>query len=302
MSTRYVLLTGFLTALALLLLGLLFTYSDEIAILNPKGMIALKERDLMIIATVLMLIVVIPVFILTIAMAWEYRASNTNAEYTPEWDFNLTVESIWWGFPFAIVIILSFVAWESSHDLDPFKSLPSSTKPLRIQVVALQWKWLFIYPEQHIATVNFIQVPDQTPLNFELTADAPMNSFWVPELGGQIYAMPGMKSKLHLIADQPGTFRGSSANISGMGFSGMTFEVRAGSQVEFDHWVESVKKSTSSLGLEEYLKLAKPSSYVAPEVFLLGKENLFDWILMKPMMIGREKEDRNNNNAAIQSH
>ena len=136
-------------------------------------MIAFKERDLMIIATVLMLIVVIPVFILTIALAFEYRASNTKAEYTPDWDLNLTMESIWWGFPLAIVTILSFVAWQSSHELDPYKPLQISTKPLKIQVVALQWKWLFIYPEQKIATINYMQVPEQTPLNFEITADAP---------------------------------------------------------------------------------------------------------------------------------
>jgi cytochrome o ubiquinol oxidase subunit 2 len=283
MSKKYIFLFLFVSVLALTLLGLVFHYSDSIAMLNPKGLIAFKERDLMIIATVLMLIVVIPVFILTIALAFEYRASNTKAEYTPDWDFNLTLESIWWGFPLAIVIILSFVTWQSSHDLDPYKPLQSTTKPLRIQAVALQWKWLFIYPDQKIASINFIQVPEQTPLNFEITSDAPMNSLWIPELGGQIYAMPGMISKLHLMADDTGSFRGSSANISGEGYAGMTFVVKSTSQPDFDKWVESVKKS-SSLGLEQYLKIAKPSSYDPVATFTLGKDDLFEWIAMRPMM------------------
>ena len=287
MSKNYIFISLLLSAIALLLLGLVFYYSDDIVIFNPKGLIALKERDLMIIASVLMLIVIIPVFILTIAIAWEYRASNQDAHYTPNWDFNLTAESVWWGFPFIIVLILSFVAWQSSHELDPFRPLHSSTKPLRIQVVALQWKWLFIYPEQNIATINFIQVPVETPINFEITADAPMNSLWIPELGGQIYAMPGMKTQLHLIADSTGEFRGSSANISGEGFAGMVFTVKSSTQTEFNQWVESAKQSKTSLGLKEYQQIAKPSSYDPVAMYSLGKEDLFDWIVMKPMMNGQ---------------
>jgi cytochrome o ubiquinol oxidase subunit II len=298
MRKKYIILLAFWSVVALISLGLVFYYSDDIAMLNPKGLIALKERDLMLIATVLMLIVVIPVFILTIAIAWEYRASNKNAEYTPDWDYNLTAESIWWGFPLVIVIILSFVAWESSHELDPFKPIQSSTKPLRIQVVALQWKWLFIYPEQDIATINFIQIPEKTPINFEITADAPMNSFWIPELGGQIYAMPGMETKLHLIADDIGSFRGSSANISGEGFASMTFDVKSSSQEDFDQWVQSVKQSSANLAQNEYLKIAKPSSYDPVATFILGQKDLFKWIVMRPMMNtrqthGQEMEEKN---------
>lgn len=290
MSKKYVFFTVFWTLVVIIVLGLLSYYSDSIAMFNPKGLIAFKERDLMIIATVLMLIVVIPVFILTIAIAWEYRASNKEAEYTPDWDFNMTLESIWWGFPFAIVVILSFVAWQSSHELDPYKPLQLSTKPLHIQAVALQWKWLFIYPEQNIATVNYLQVPEQTPLNFEITADAPMNSLWIPELGGQIYAMPGMKTKLHLIADDKGSFTGSSANLSGEGYAGMTFTVKATTQAEFDAWIESAKKSQTSLGLKEYQRIVKPSSYDPVATFVLGKGDLFDWIAMKPMMSPQQIE------------
>lgn len=284
MSNRSITWTILVVLAVLGLLVLMFEYSDRIALLNPKGLIAFKQLNLMIISSVLMLIVVIPVFIMTLAIAWEYRASNKKAKYTPDWDFNLTAELIWWGFPFAIVIILSFVTWYSSHDLDPFKPLSSSGKPLKIQAVALQWKWLFIYPDQEVATVNYIRIPDQTPINFEITADAPMNSLWIPELGGMIYAMPGMRSKLHLIADEPGTFRGSSANISGLGFSGMVFSVQASDLPEFDHWVKEAKQSKIALGLEEYEKLARPSTYATQETYTLDKKDLFNWILMKPMM------------------
>lgn len=282
MSKKYIFLTFFLSLLLIILLAMLFQYSDSIAMMNPKGWVAFKQRDLMVIATVLMLIVVIPVFILTAAIAFEYRASNKEAEYHPNWDFNLTAESIWWGFPFIIVVILSFVAWQSSHELDPYKPLESSTKPLRVQAVALQWKWLFIYPEQKIATVNYLQIPEKTPINFEITADAPMNSFWIPELGGQIYAMPGMKTKLHLIADTQGNFRGTSANISGEGYAGMVFQVKSSSQEEFEKWIASIKQSPA-LGLKEYEKIAKPSSYDPKAAYTLGKDDLFDWIAMKPM-------------------
>lgn len=283
MSKQYIFLTILLSVVALTLLGLVFHYGDTIAMLNPKGLIAFKERDLMIIATVLMLIVIIPVFILAIAMAWEYRATNKEAAYTPNWDFNLTAESIWWGFPFIIVIILSFVTWQSSHELDPYKPLQSSIKPLRIQAVALQWKWLFIYPEQKIATLNYLQIPQETPINFEISADAPMNSLWIPELGGQIYAMPGMKSKLHLIADDVGDFRGSSANISGEGFAGMTFTVKSTTQEEFDKWVKDAQQSSKSLDQKTYEKMAKPTSYDPEATYKLEKQDLFDWIVMLPM-------------------
>lgn len=265
------------------LLTMLYLYSGHIAMLNPKGLIAMKERDLMIIAIILMLIVVIPVFILTIAISWHYRAGNSKAKYTPDWDYNLIAESLWWGFPCVIILVLSVITWKSSYDLDPFKPIDGDKKPITIQVVALQWKWLFIYPEQNIATVNFIQFPEQTPLNFEVTADAPMNSFWIPQLGGQIYAMPAMKTKLHLIANEVGSFRGSSANLSGKGFSGMMFEAKASTQKEFDEWIQSVKQAQNFLSQNEYQLLAKPSEYHPITFYTLQKQDLFDWIVMKSM-------------------
>ncbi len=265
-------------------IGLLFLYSNKVAVLNPQGMIGEKERDLLTISTLLMLIVVIPVFVLTFAIVWKYRASNKKAKYSPEWDYDWILESIWWGIPLLIIIVLGIITWKSCHELDPFKPLDTATKPVKIQVVALRWKWLFIYPEQNIATVNYVQFPEQTPINFEITSDAPMNSFWIPQLGGQVYAMPGMKSKLHLIANAAGEYRGSSANISGKGFSGMIFTAKSCSQDEFDQWVQSVKQSPNRLTKDEYNNLVAPTEYNPMASYLLVEEGLFDQIVMKYMM------------------
>lgn len=272
-----------LLSLAVIVLSVVYLSSINIAVLYPKGMIALKERNLFIIITLIMLIVVVPVFILTWVISWKYREGN-KAKYTPDWDKHLLSESIWWGLPCAIVLVMGILVWKSTHELDPFKPLASNKKPVRVQVVALQWKWLFIYPEQRIATVNFLQFPEQTPINFEVTADAPMNSFWIPELAGQIYAMPGMSTKLHLIANEEGDFRGSSANLSGSGFAGMKFIAKASSQAAFYKWVESVKQSSNLLNLREYHELVEPSENNAVASYVLQKEDLYDWIVMKYMM------------------
>jgi cytochrome o ubiquinol oxidase subunit 2 len=284
MSKKYQWLTLGSLLLLTFILYLVYDYRESIAMLNPKGWVALRERDLMITAIILMLLVVIPVFIMTVYIITKFRATNKKAEYSPDWDNNVLLEVIWWGFPTIIVIFLSIIAWQTSHELDPFKQLESDVKPLRIQVVALEWKWLFLYPEQNIATVNFIQIPEKTPINFEITADAPMNSFWVPQLGGQIYAMAGMRTKLHLIADEAGEFKGSSANLSGDGFSGMVFTVKASTESDFNKWVENVKQTDASLGTETYQQLAKQSKYNPTAFYKLQKNDLFDWIVMKPMM------------------
>lgn len=284
MNKKYILVVASLLALGLVLFAVLFPYDSDFSVLSPKGMIGMKERDLIIIASGLMLLVGIPVVIATFIFAWKYRASNKKAKYDPNWDYSMLAESIWWGVPCVIIAALSVICWKSTHELDPFKPIVTGTKPLRIQAIALQWKWLFIYPEERIATVNYIQFPKDTPLNFEITADAPMNSFWIPQLGGQIYAMPGMKTKLHLIANEYGTFRGSSANLSGRGFAGMTFSAKSSSQAEYEEWVKSIKKSGKSLTLDEYNKLAEPSEYHPVVSYRLKEEGLFDWVAMKPMM------------------
>lgn len=262
----------------------LYPYAMNSAVLDPKGIIGLKEEDLMYIASFLMLIVVIPVLIMTFVFCVRYRASNKNAEYDPEWNHNTLAEAIWWGFPFLIILILSVITWKSSHELDPYKPFNSNLKPVRIQVVALQWRWLFIYPDYKIASMNFLQFPEGIPVSFEITADAPMNSFWIPELGGQIYAMPGMSTKLHLMADQSGDFRGSSANLSGIGFSGMHFIARASAPEEFEKWVQSIRQSGHPLGLKEYNHLIPATQDNSIITYVLKDEGLYDGIVMKYMM------------------
>ncbi len=272
------------------LLLVVFLQSHEIIVLNPKGIIGLKEKNLMILMTLLMLIVVVPVFILAGIVIWKYRASNPKGKYRPDWDSNLLAEGIWWGLPCIIVLIMGVITWKGCVELDPFRPLDSTKKPLTVQVVALQWKWLFIYPEQGVATVNVLQIPEKTPINFSITSDAPMNSFWIPQLGGQIYAMAGMSTKLHLIADEVGVFYGTSANISGVGFAGMNFLTKATSEEDFAAWVESAKVSPNKLTLEEYNKLVAPSENNPEEVYVLQEETLYDQIIMKYMAPSREKE------------
>ena len=221
---------------------------------------------------------------------FRYRASQKKSKHTPDWEHNSIAECCWWGVPLVIVVILAVITWRSSHELNPYKPIDGDQKPLTIQVVALDWKWLFIYPEQGIATVNFVQFPEKTPISFEITADAPMNSFWIPQLGGQIYAMPAMRTRLHLIADEMGSYRGSSSNISGKGFAGMVFTAKSSSQEEFDEWVESVKQSSDHLTLEEYNQLAEPSEYNPVASYVLMQEDLFDQIIMK--YIAPQQQDK----------
>ena len=259
-------------------------YGNQIAVLDPKGWIAFKEKELLIITTLLMLTVVIPVLVLTIVISCKYKESNKKANYDPNWHSNFLLELIWWGFPCIIVIALSVLTWKSCMELDPFRPLESDVKPVKVQVVALQWKWLFIYPDEKIASLNFLQIPEKTPINFEITADAPMNSFWIPQLGGQIYAMPGMNTQLHLIADEPGEFKGSSSNLSGAGFASMKFITKATSQAEFDSWVASAKQSPHVLNLESYDHLIAPSENDPITLYLLGDDGLYNEIIMKYMM------------------
>lgn len=231
-----------------------------------------------------MLVVVLPVFIITFAFAWRYRASNTKAKYTPDWEHNKLDEFVWWVVPFVLIVFLAIMAWQSSHQLDPYRPLDTDKKPLTIEVVALNWKWLFIYPEQHIATINLIKFPENRPINFKITADAPMNSFWIPQLGGQVYAMTGMTTQLHLIADGVGTYRGGSSNFSGEGFAGMRFTAQSIPENDFDQWVANAKRSANSLNLNTYNTLAKPSENNPVTLYSSVDNTLYDKIIMKFMM------------------
>jgi cytochrome o ubiquinol oxidase subunit 2 len=263
-----------------------FLEKKDFLVLQPKGWIAWRERDLIFVSLLLMCIVVIPAIVMTVVFAWKYRASNPEAKYRPDWDNNVLIEAIWWGVPCLIILILSIVTWRSSHELDPWRPLSSEEPPLTIQTVALRWKWLFLYPEQGIAAVNFVQFPEKVPLHFEITADAPMNSFWIPQLGGQIYAMAGMKTELHLIADEAGEFRGGSANLSGEGFSGMSFMAKASSRQAFEEWANTVRKTAPTLTRALYEEtLLPPSEYHPIILYRLEDPQLFEEIVHKPMHI-----------------
>jgi len=261
----------------------LFLSGRNIAVLNPQGTIARQERELIIIATLLGLLVVIPVFIMTFMIAWKYRESNSSSTYSPDWDHSRLAESVWWGLPCVIIVILSVITWNSSHALDPFKPLQSNKIPMTIQVVALDWKWLFIYPDQNIATVNYVQFPKETPVNFEITADAPMNSFWIPQLGGQIYAMPGMSTHLHLMADGVGSYSGSSANLSGKGFAEMRFTAKSSTEADFNSWAENTKTSANKLNAITYDSLSQPSVNNSQAYYSLSDPGLYNSIIAKYM-------------------
>ncbi|MBM3200805.1 MAG: ubiquinol oxidase subunit II [Chlamydiae bacterium] len=260
---------------------ILFIQNNNIPVLDPKGIIGQKQRDLLFITTLLMLIVVVPAIAFTLIFAFLYRKGRPNATYRPEFYDSHLAEIVWWGVPSIIIIVLAVITYQSSYALDPYKPIESDKKPITIQVVALEWKWLFIYPEQSIATINFIQFPVDTPINFEITADAPMNSFWIPQLGGQIYAMQSMRTELHLMATEAGVYRGCSSNLSGEGFSGMVFQAKASSEQEFNQWVKEVKNSSKFLTLDEYNVLVTPSEYVPASFYKLEKQDLFNYILTK---------------------
>jgi cytochrome o ubiquinol oxidase subunit 2 len=253
------------------------------SVLDPKGQIAADEKSLIITSTLLMLIVVIPVIVLTLYFAWKYRASNTEATYMPNWSYSHRIEAVVWGIPIAIILVLGTITWKTTHELDPYRPLESSVKPITIDVVALDWKWLFIYPEQHIATVNEIQFPAGTPVNFKITSDTVMNVFFIPQLGSQIYAMAGMQTQVNLIADAPDVYDGLSTNFSGAGFPDMKFTATASSQADFDAWVAKVKASGNKLGLDNYGELAKPSSKDPVKYFANVEPVLFTAVLDKYM-------------------
>lgn len=275
-KNRYPRLLGLVPLLGTLLLG-----GCNMTLLNPTGQVGLEQRNLIITATLLMLLVVVPVIVMTFLFAWKYRASNKNAVYTPKWSHSTKIEVAVWTIPVLIIIALGYITYISTHELDPYRPIESDVKPVTIEVVALDWKWLFIYPEQGIATVNKIVFPAHTPINFKITSDAVMNSFFIPGLGGQIYAMAGMQTKLHLIADRNAEMDGISANYSGAGFTGMKFKAISTTQEDFDAWVGEVKKSPKQLDQAEYAALAKPSQNNPVELYSSVTPNQFQIIVDK---------------------
>jgi len=270
--------------LSLIAMTVITGCSDKVIVLNPKGEIGKQQLDLIIITTLLCAVIIVPVLIITFVIVWRYRHKPDNAaskaKYDPEWDHSTKLETIWWGIPIIIIIILATITVRYSYQLEPSKPLEHEAKPIVIQVTSLDWKWLFQYPEQGIATVNYVQFPDNVPVQFELTSDAPMNSFWIPQLGGQIYTMSGMAMKLHLIADEPGDYLGMGANFSGRDFGKMHFNAKATSQEEFDAWVQSVKSSSPALTTEVYEQLALPGVSEI-ETFSSIPDGLFNKIVTK---------------------
>lgn len=256
--------------------------SDQAMVLDPKGPVGAEQRDLIYITSILCAIILVPVLALTAWIVWRYRDKDGNkASYKPNWSHNTTLEVVWWSVPIIIIVTLAVITVRYTYALEPSKPLKSDKEPITIQVTSLDWKWLFTYPEQGIATVNYLQIPEDTPIKFELTSDAPMNSFWVPQLGGQIYTMSGMAMTLYLQADEIGHYFGTGANFSGAHFADMTFDVNATSRADFDAFVVKTKSVPTKLTMERYEELAKPSKSPGVLYFSSIPEGLFEKTVTK---------------------
>lgn len=255
----------------------------SMVLFNPQGDIGVQEKNLILIALGLMLLVVIPVIALTLFFAWRYRESNTRATYAPKWSHSTAIEVVVWSIPCVIVVTLAVLIWRTTHSLDPYRPIESQTRPVRVDVVALNWKWLFIYPDYGVASVNQLAIPVDTPVDFRITAQSLMNSFFVPALGSQVYAMAGMQTQLHLIANRPGVYAGRSAAFSGPGFSDMHFDTLATSRADFDAWIARAKASPLSLDKAAYGVLAQPAAKVPVALYRAVEPGLFDDVVNQYM-------------------
>lgn len=274
-------LRWFASLFMLMALLVVSTGCSDVIVLHPKGPIAAQQRDLMLISTALCSIVIVPVLILTAVIIWRYRdRKGRKAAYSPNWAHSTKLEVIWWGIPIVIIMAIAVITVRSTYALEPSKLLKSDVKPLTVQVTSLNWKWLFQYPEQGIATVNELKIPQGVPVRFEITADSPMNSFWIPQLGGQIYAMSGMAMTLYLQADEQGKYWGSGANFTGTDFAKMYFDVESVTPEQFDQWVNRVKADSPALTLDGYSQLAKPSASKV-QTYSSFPKGLFEMIVTK---------------------
>lgn len=273
----------------LLVLPLLLSLSAcDAVVLKPYGDVALRQANLVVVSTILMLLIVLPVMALTVFFAWRYRASNDKARYEPEWNHSTSLELVIWSAPLLIIIVLGALTWITTHTLDPYRpldrvkdgqALPTEAKALRVQVVALDWKWLFLYPDYGIATVNEMAAPVDRPIDFQITASTVMNSFYVPALAGQIYAMPAMETRLHAVINHAGDYEGFSANYSGAGFSHMRFTFRGLSDAEFAAWIARAQAAGGVLDRETYLQLEKPSEREPVRLYGKAAPGLYDAIV-----------------------
>ena len=260
-----------------LALAPLLASCDE-GVLGPHGPIGQAELQILFNATAIMLAVIVPVIVLTFAFAWWFRAGNRRARYLPDWEYSGKIEIIVWAIPALVIVFLGGIAWIASHDLDPPRPIESAVAPLNVEVVSLDWKWLFIYPDQGVASVNRLVVPVGTPIHFRLTSASVMNSFFVPQLGSQIYTMAGMTTQLNLQADQAGTYKGLSAQFSGDGFSDMRFDLVASPPGDFQAWVAATKGQGGRLDAAAYAALAQPSEAVKPVTYADVAAGLFDTV------------------------
>lgn len=268
-----------LTKTVTLLVLLLFVGGCEYKLFDPKGPIADTQMSLLIYTALIMLIVVIPVTLMGVWYPYKYRKNNGKQEYKPDWHHSNKIEAVVWTIPILIILVLGVITYLTSYSLDPRKPISSDKPPLVIQVVAMDWKWLFIYPEQQVATVNEIAIPVDTPVEFLVTSDTVMNSFFIPNLGSQIYAMSGMENRVHLLASEAGIFSGFSANYSGFGFSGMKFLTHAVSDQQFDTWISTVKAAQNPLDDQSLAKLRVKSKDVKPIYYSSVNPLLFNEII-----------------------
>jgi cytochrome o ubiquinol oxidase subunit 2 len=258
---------------------LLLASCRRAGVLDPQGPISAAEKLILLNATGIMLVVVVPVILLTLGFAWWYRASNKRASFRPDLVYSGSIELVVWAIPTMIVILLAGVAWIGAHDLDPAVRLKSEVKPIRIEVVSLDWKWLFIYPDLNVAAVNQLAVPIGTPIEFTLTSATVMNAFFIPQLGTQIYTMPGMTTHLNLQADHAGDYPGISSHFSGDGFSDMQFVVHALAVPRFDSWLADARSGKPALSVDAYSELARPSKNVAAKIYTDVDPMLYEHIL-----------------------
>jgi cytochrome o ubiquinol oxidase subunit II len=255
-------------------------------VLDPKGPITFAERQILFNATGIMLAIVLPVMVATLGVAFWFRDSNKRARYQPDFKESGRLELLIWSIPLMTVLLVGTVAWIGSYDLDPPKPLASSAKPIKVQVVSFDWKWLFIYPEQGVASVNQLTIPVGTPVSLELTSSGVMNSFFVPQLAGQIYTMAGMVTRLNLQADSSGTYRGQSANFSGDGFADMHFDVKAVAPEQFAQWSASTRNAGPLLDAHAYAELLKPSKAVVPFTYRSIAPDLFNSVISAGLQSG----------------
>jgi cytochrome o ubiquinol oxidase subunit 2 len=277
-----------LLSLAAIFAATLALSGCQAVVLSPSGDVAVQQRDYLIESTVLMLLIILPVMALTVLFAFRYRHTNQKAVYEPNWDHSTQLELVIWGAPLIIIICLGALTWMGTHLLDPYRSLnridaarsdAAAQDSLKVDVVALDWKWLFIYPQYGVASLNELEAPVDRPITFKITSSSVMNSFYIPALAGQIYAMPGMETKLHAVINAPGEFEGFSANYSGAGFSGMRFKFHAVAARDFSAWIDAVHKNGGSLDRQAYHALERPSQNEPPRTFGAVDPALFDAVV-----------------------